>query len=135
MTVISKAMREKVEKYVELYSEMKAIEAQLKEMRPEIEEYMAKKGANIIEARNGSVQRSMVSRPNTSAVYTTYHVSVVSVLSAEAASECLETVIDRDKLDHLVKIGKADRKLVDQYKMSKSVPLFKTKPGITSEVR
>ncbi|WCS68587.1 hypothetical protein Goe16_01730 [Bacillus phage vB_BsuM-Goe16] len=134
MTVVSKEMKTKVENYIQKYSEMKALEAQLKHMRAEIEEYMDKKNLPIIEATNGSVSTQTSFRPASSALYTTYDVGVVSVLSPEVAQECVVTVVDRDKLNAFIKFGKADQKEVDKYKLGKTSTSFRVKPGITTGV-
>ncbi|ACI91076.1 gp34.36 [Bacillus phage SPO1] len=134
MAVVSKAMKNKVEVYIQKYSEMKALEAQLKMMRAEIEEYMEKKNLPIIEALNGSVSFQTSTRPVNSALYTTYDIGVVSVLSEEVVEEVIATVIDRDKLNAFVKAGKADQKEVEKYKLGKTTTSFRVKPGITTEV-
>lgn len=121
--VVRKDIQAKVDKYVELHSLQKKLEARLKELRQDIEPYMLNKNIMRIEDTKGTgaivTERSQ--RPEVTAKYTTYNVmDVEPFLDPELEKFCITRVVDRDSLEYLVKSGQVSREVYD-YKITKEV--------------
>lgn len=121
--VVRKDIQAKVDKYVELHSLQKKLEARLKELRQDIEPYMLDKNIMRIEDTKGAgaivTERSQ--RPEVTAKYTTYNVmDVEPFLDPELEKFCITRVVDRDSLEYLVKSGQVSREVYD-YKITKEV--------------
>lgn len=122
--IVRKDIQAKVDKYVELHSLQKKLEARLKELRQDIEPYMLEKNIMRIEDTKGTgaivTERSQ--RPEVTAKYTTYNVMDIEPFldDPELQKFCITRVVDRDSLEYLVKSGQVSRE-VYEYKITKEV--------------
>lgn len=106
---IRKDIQEKVDMYIELDAQYKAIEKQLKQLRKEIEPYMDEQGIKRIDGTNGGyIELVDTNRAILTSRYTSYDLNgVLSLLDEEAKKQCVVKVVDKDVLELLVKTGKA----------------------------
>lgn len=121
--VVRKDIQAKVDKYVELHTLQKKLEARLKELRQDIEPYMHDRNILRIEDTKGTgaIVAELSHRPEVTARYTTYNVmDVEPFLDPELEKFCITRVVDRDSLEYLVKSGQVSRD-VYEYKITKEV--------------
>ena len=114
---IRKDIQEKVDAYIELDAQYKAIEKQLKQLRKDIEPYMDEHGIKRIDGTEGGyIEIVDTNRAIVTSRYTSYDLDgVLSLLDGEAKKQCVVKVVDKDMLELLVKTGKAPEE-VHQYR-------------------
>jgi uncharacterized protein YhaN len=110
---IRKDIQEKVDAYLELDAQLKAIEKQLKQLRNEIEPYMDEHGLKRIDGTNGGyIELVETNRAIVTSRYTSYNLDgVLSLLDEEAKKQCIVKVVDKDVLELLVKTGRAPKEV------------------------
>lgn len=115
----------KVDDYIELDAAMKKLQAELKKLRPDIQEYMENRGLTVIQgSTRGSISLQPRNASPASARYTSYDVDgVVSLLDAKAKKQCIVRAVDKDVLELLVKTGQAPKE-VHQHKILKPSVAF-----------
>lgn len=114
--VVRKDIQAKVDKYVELHTLQRKLEARLKELRGDIEPYMHKKNIMRIEDTKGTgaIVTEFSQRPEVTARYTTYElVDVMPFLDSDLEKFCITKVVDRDALEYLIKSKQVDREVLD----------------------
>lgn len=107
---VKKNVQLAVDEYLQYHSQLKALEAKLKELREVVEDYMEQTKAVIVMGSNGgAITRTPVERPTMNAKYTTYDPDVVEpMLSDEAKKQCIVKRVDKDILEALSKLGAVD---------------------------
>lgn len=122
--VVRKDIQAKVDKYIELHSLQKKLEARLKELRKDIEPYMHDRNIMRIEDTKGTgaLVTEHSQRPEVTSRYSTYDVKDIEPFfeSEDVRQQCVVEVVDKEILEYLIKTGQVDSE-VKEYKKTKEV--------------
>lgn len=115
----------KVDEYIEIDAQVKKLQAELKKLRPDIEEYMDKRKLTVIA---GSERGSVSLQPRNLAIvnsrYTSYDIDgIMPLLDAKAQRQCIVKAVDKEVLELLVKTGQAPKE-VEKFKLFKESVAF-----------
>ena len=105
---IPHTVQDAVDQYMEFYQVSKQLEERMQALRKVIEPFMKENGLNAIRDRNktGKVQLNVQERAKMTSRYTTYTAEELSkALDPNLVQRCLVEVIDKDKVEALVKLG------------------------------
>lgn len=127
--VIRKDIQAKVDKYLELHTLQRKLEARLKELKQDIEPYMLDKNLLRVEDSKGTgaIAIEVSRRAEVTANYSSYQVTDVEpYLDSNLEKMCITKVVDRDALEYLVRSGQVDRSVLD-LKVTKECNRFTVK--------
>lgn len=108
---ISEPVQEAVNQYMELHQVSKQLEERMKELREVILPFMKEHevGQILNTNRTGKVQLSVTERVPVTSRYSTYDVEeLAKLLDPLLLQKCVVTVVDKDRLDALSKLGEVD---------------------------
>lgn len=122
-------IQEQVDEYVDLHKACKELESRLKKLRKEIEPFMEENELESIRnsAGNGAIHLEPSNMAIVTAQFTAYSPSILEQLGKEVAEMVMETVVDRDKLEAMVKLGVIQEDHIKPYKQFKAVRKFTVK--------
>jgi hypothetical protein len=118
-------IQETVDEYIKIDAQAKKLTALLKKMRKDIEPHMVATGLHLIEGtRGGSISLEPKEMAITTANFSSYSTEdVIPLLDAKAKKQCIVRVVDRDALEHLVKMKQAPADVLE-LKQTKSTLAF-----------
>lgn len=108
-------IQQAVDQYVALHFVSKQMEERMRKMKEVILPFMTEHGLTIIPSKEqpGQVHIMTTERSPMTSRYSTYHLDTISsYLSPEVLEKCVVSVVDRDKLDALYKMGEIDEDIL-----------------------
>lgn len=113
---IPESIQSAVDQYVEIYQVSKQLEERMKELKSLILSFMRENEFSEIPDSNhyGKVQLSVSERATLTARYTTYNLDeLAKLLDAATLDRCVVSVVDKDKLAALSKLGEVDDDILE----------------------
>jgi len=118
-------IQKKADRYLQLHALLKKVEAEMKPLRKELEEYMDSKNLMVIAGtEGGAISRRPSNRAITTSQFTTYDLNDISMyLPDDVKKEAVKTVVDKDVVEGYVKLGKVPQEVM-RHKRYKQVITF-----------
>lgn len=113
--IVPKDIQEIAEEYIHTHANLKELEKKVKSMRSIIEPYMKNNNLNEIPGIGnlGKIQIAEQDRPHITSRYTYYDASLIMPrLPMNLKKECIAHVIDKDRLEALVKLNAVPQDLL-----------------------
>jgi hypothetical protein len=110
-------IQDAVDQYMELHQVSKQLEERMKELREIILSFMKEHEMKQIHDKNrtGKVQLSVTERATMTSRYTTYDLAeLAKSLNPVQLQKCVVSVVDKEKLDALSKLGEVDADVLAQ---------------------
>lgn len=104
-------VQDAVDQYMELHQVSKQLESRMKDLREVILPFMKENEVELIRDNNltGKVQLSVTERATMTSRYTTYGLEeLAKLLDPTLLQKCVVSLVDKDKLEALSKLGEID---------------------------